>query len=411
MRIADCYDAVVVGGGPAGCYAARVIAQCGLRVLVVEKDPRIGVPVRCAEGVGHAGLTEFFDPDPRWIAQRVERFRLVAPSGAYVDLAARQQGFLYVLDRTVFDAHIAALAAEAGAQVVTGATAIGLTGGNGRAVRLLDRGVQRTVGARLIIGADGVESRVGRWAGLKTACSPHDMESCAQVLMTGLDIDPQCACLYFGREVAPGGYAWVFPKGPSSANVGLGISGDFGRERNALSYLDAFVDRHFPKGTPARRTAGGVPCSGGLNHIVADGLMLVGDAAHQANPLSGGGIVNALKAARIAGSVAARALQEGDVSAKRLAEYPREWDRLLGRLHRSFYRIKESVFDLSDERLNRVAERTDALSPDRRTLRRLFTIALKSQPQLLPEIALVFAGQLARTPLTQHATSIRRQSR
>jgi digeranylgeranylglycerophospholipid reductase len=220
------------------------------------------------------------------------------------------------------------------------------------------------------------------------------MECCAQYLMTDIDIDVRYACLFFGRQVAPGGYAWVFPKGPSSANVGLGISGDFGGERHALSYLKAFVDQRFPAGAVVRATAGGVPCSGGLKQIVADGVMLVGDAAHQANPMSGGGVINALKAARIAGRVAAEAIWEGNVSSKRLGEYQKEWDRLLGRVHRSFYRIKESVFGLSDDQFNRIAGDLNALAREKRTLPRAFMIALKNQPKLVSALAEALAGEL-----------------
>ena len=394
MRIDDRYDVIVVGGGPAGCYAAKMIAEQGIRVLVIEKDREIGVPVRCAEGVGHDGLTEFFEPDPRWTLQRIESFRFVAPNGIYVDVTPEQHG--YLLDRSRFDAHIAVLAAEVGAQVVTRAMAIGLLKRDGKVdgVRLLHYGKEYVVRSRLVIGADGVESRVGRWAGLDTACSPHDMESCAQYLMTHIDIDTRYGALYFGKDIAPGGYAWVFPKGASIANVGLGISGDFGGERHALDYLDAFVHRYFSSGAVVRATAGGVPCSGGLKQIITDGVMLVGDAAHQVNPMSGAGIINALKAARIAGRVAAGAIRQDDVSSKRLAEYEVEWNRLLGRRHRSFYRIKESVFNLSDDQFNNIARDMNALAPEKRTLLRAFMIALKNQPKLLPELAKAFAREL-----------------
>ena len=116
----------------------------------------------------------------------------------------------------------------------------------------------------------------------------------------------------------------------------------------------------------------------------------MGDAAHQVNPLSGGGIINALKAARIAGRVAAEAIAGGDVSRNRLSAYESEWMDLLGKTHRRYYRLKEGVFGLSDETLNRTARSMKQLEYEKRTLARLFRLALFKHPSLLLEIPKLF---------------------
>ncbi|MFH1007607.1 MAG: NAD(P)/FAD-dependent oxidoreductase [Candidatus Latescibacterota bacterium] len=383
------YDVLVVGGGPAGCYTAKEAAERGMRVLVVEKDREIGLPVRCAEGVGDAGLREFFEPDPRWVANEIDGFSFFAPDGTQVDLADREIG--YVLERRIFDQEIGRLAAEAGARIVTRATAAGMTK-EGVFHRVTIRHLGKEVGieAKIVVGADGTESRVGRWAGLRTACSPHDLETGAQYTLAGLKINPRRCQLWFGHDIAPGGYLWVFPKGAGKANVGLGISGEFSRDRSPFDYLDRFVATHFPAASKLGAVAGAVPCSGGLKRMAADGVLLVGDAAHQVNPLSGGGIINALKAARIAGRVAAQAIAEGDVSQKRLAAYESEWMDLLGKSHRRFYRLKEGVFGLSDRTMNRTAQAVNQLEYEKRTLPRLFRLALFNHPGLLLEIPRLF---------------------
>ena len=383
------YDLLVIGGGPAGCYTAKVAAEHGLRVLVVEKDREIGLPVRCAEGVGEAGLREFFEPDPRWIANEIEGFSFFAPDGTQVDIANREIG--YVLERRIFDQEIGRLAAEAGAEIVTRAMAVGMTNeGVARKVTIHHLGQVHCIEAKIVVGADGVESRVGRWAGLRTACSLHDIETGAQYLLAGLHINPRRCQLWFAHEIAPGGYLWVFPKGDGKANVGLGISGEFSKNRSPFEYLDRFVETHFPSASKLGAMAGAVPCSGGLKHFVADGVLLVGDAAHQVNPLSGGGIINALKAARIAGRVAAQAIASGDVSRNRLAAYESEWMDLLGKTHRRYYRLKEGVFGLSDGTLNRTARSMKQLEYEKRTLARLFRLALFKHPGLLLEIPKLF---------------------
>ena len=80
------YDLIIVGGGPAGSMAALAAARRGLTALVVERDPVIGSPVRCGEGVDHTGLARFFEPDPRWIAATITTYFLVAPDGSRVEM-------------------------------------------------------------------------------------------------------------------------------------------------------------------------------------------------------------------------------------------------------------------------------------------------------------------------------------
>ena len=246
--------------------------------------------------------------------------------------------------------------------------------------------------ARIVIGADGVESRVGRWAGLDTATSVHDIETCVQHTLAGLEIDSECCQLYFGREVAPGGYVWVFPKGSGVANVGLGISGDFAREVKPVEYLHRFTGRVFPHASVLRTVGGSVPCSLPLREQVADGLVLVGDAAHQADPLTGGGIMNAVRAGRLAGKVAAEAIASGDCSKMRLRMYQRECEEVMGKRLRRSYRLKEAVYKLTDEELNGTARSVNNIDPEKRTLARIFLTALVRNPKLLPDILALFGS-------------------
>jgi len=387
----DRYDVIVVGGGPAGSWTARHAAMRGMSVLVLEKDREIGIPVRCAEGVSEEGLLRVVDTVPeRWIAQRISGVQLISPDGTVVQ--SNVNGLGMTLHRRIFDADLAAMAGEAGADVVTRAYVHGLIMRDGFAcgVKVRHMGREYEIRSTLVVGADGVESRVGRWAGLDTVTPLKEMDPCVQMVLANIDIEPDVVRLYFGQDVAPGGYLWVFPKGPRMANVGLGISGTASRKKKAVEYLKAFVSRTFPRHTMLCMVAGGVPTVKTLDRITGNGVMLVGDAAHQANPITGGGILYGMQAGVIAGRVAAEAVRDGDVTEKRLSQYPREWHRGYGRETERAYKIKPVITGFSDNDLNHIAGVLMNVPDNKRTILRIFKAALIHHPKLILEAAKIF---------------------
>src|SRR5216117_3783818 len=390
----DC-DVLVVGAGPAGSIAAWEAKRAApeLDVVLLERDRVVGLPVRCAEGVGDAGLREFVDPDGApWVARRITRIIFVAPDDTEVPVAEGRT-VAWILDRTRFDAFLAAGAAAAGVEVRVATEAAGMERDpDGRwHVRVRGPGGnEETLCARLVIGADGVEAMVGRWAGLDTRVPARDMESCAQYVLQGIDFNPDAIYLQFSNAIAPGGYAWIFPKAVGVANVGLGLVALKTDGRNARQYLDAWIARRFPNGARTGYTVGGVIVHTTIKQTYADGVMIAGDAAHMINPLSGGGIVNAMKAGRLAGRTAAAALRAGDPSARRLAQYHCAWMDLLGHDHLKYYRLKQALEELDDGFFNALARTVNRIPQDQRTLGRIFRHALVRHPQLIPVAARFF---------------------
>ena len=386
-------DVLVVGAGPAGAVAAwqTKLAAPELDVVLLERDSAVGSPVRCAEGVGDAGLREFVNPDGAdWVSRRITDVIFEAPDDTQVILS--NSGIGWILDRTKFDAHLAAQAAGEGATVLVNAEATAMSrNSDGRwHVRVKQRGTEEVYRARVVIGADGVETMVGRWAGLDTRVPSRDMESCAQYVLEGIDFNPNAIYLQFSDAVAPGGYAWICPKGEDAANVGLGMVALKSDGRNARQYLDAWVARRFPKSERRGSTVGGVIVHTTIKKTYADGVMVAGDAAHMINPLSGGGINNAMKAGRLAGCTAAAAIREGDTSERRLSKYHHDWMELLGEDHLKYYRIKQALEHMDDGFLNSLARTVNKISPEKRTLGRVFTHALIKHPQLIPLAARYF---------------------
>lgn len=382
------YDVIVVGAGPSGTTAARFAALQGVSVLVLEKDRDVGYPVRCGEAVSKEGIEPFIAPDSKWIASTINSFVLVAPDETEVKINFSRTG--YILERRIFDYELGKLATKAGAQILTKAYVYDLLWNDGKisGVKFEHNGEKYEVRAKIVIGADGVESRIGRFAGIKTATKISDMECCVQFTVSNISVDPNSCYFYFGQNYSPGGYLWIFPKGSDSANVGLGIGGDKAKLRSPISYMNSFIEKKFPFVSKLTMISGGVPCSFTLKEILKDNLMLVGDAARQVNPLSGGGIVSGMIGGSIAGEIAGKAIRENNF--KLINKYPKLWHERVGKRHEIYYKIKNAIYNFSDETLNSIAHSAIKIPENERTLQSIFKIALVDKPSLLLDFLKIF---------------------
>jgi digeranylgeranylglycerophospholipid reductase len=357
----DAYDVIVVGAGPAGSVAARFAAEGGASVLLIEKRQEIGDPVRCAEGVGAIDLDKYLDIEPRFVAAPIKGAIINIPGGDPIKMRSKDESktYGYILERKIFDRALAERAARAGVDVYTKTTATGLIMKDGRVagVKVERLGVEKEIEANIVIGADGVESKVGRWAGIDTTLKPSDIESGIQYLMTDIDIDEENVEIFMGHQNAPGGYVWIFPKGPGRANVGIGLLGSKIKDgARPVDFLNAFVEKRFPTGKIIEINYGGIPVSGGQIDLYRAGLMLVGDAGHLSNPVTGGGIKNGLWSGELAGLNAAQAVREGDFSEKSMKRYQKAWQDKGGKAMKRDLILKEYYISMTDEEAIKIAQ-------------------------------------------------------
>lgn len=353
-------DVLVIGAGPGGSFAAEAAARRGAETLLLEKRSEIGTPVRCGEGVAKGWLEELgLPPSREFVAHELLGSRVISPDGTplVLDHGPSSKGG-YVLERDLFDRYLAKRAAKAGAGLMVKTAAVGLLRDDGRVAgaRCEHMGETFDVRARVVIGADGFESQVGRWAGLSTHLRTKDLASCLQYTLVGVEGDSRYGDFYLG-SMAPGGYAWVFWKGADVANVGLGVN--LARLRNRAEtkgYLDALVARipGMAKGRVIEEVAGGVSVSMPLERSVAPGLLLVGDAARLIDPLTGGGILNACLTGRYAGEIAAEAVEAGDASESLLRAYEVRWRARLEEELARHYLVKEALLRIDDETINKI---------------------------------------------------------
>jgi digeranylgeranylglycerophospholipid reductase len=336
-------DAVIVGAGPAGSSVAKFAAEKGLNVLVLERKYKVGFPSPCAGYVSKL-VSRYFHIDRECIQQEVKNMRTYSPSGEIQ--VEGMQG--WIVDRPLFDNSLGRQAKDAGAEILTDARGMGLIKKDGRVrgVVYKKNGKEKEIESKVVVGADGIFSRVAKWSGLPTQNST-EIAICPQYEMTdvGLD-DPTVTETYFGVDYAPGAYVWIYPTGKNSVKVGLGLKKSLAKMK-PKEYLNKFIAEHptaslkFKNAKITDTLTGLVPVGGPLNKTYTDGVLLVGDAAGMTDAISGAGIISGILAGKLAATVLSEAIAEDNTSEEKLKKYEELWRKVLGsRLLRSLEKRK-----------------------------------------------------------------------
>jgi geranylgeranyl reductase family protein len=362
------YDVVVVGAGPVGSTAARYAALNGAKVLLLEEHASIGSPVGCTGLLSTRAVAECdLKPSEEFVFNSVRGAFVHAPDGQCLPIDGKQTR-AHVVSRKNFDRALAVMAVEEGVELSLRTRAVGFEKTNPETakegqqnsqvkLRVLRNGRPETIYTSVVIGADGVKSRIASYAGL---------EKPARVL-PGIQIEAPYASEdsdfveLFPGSFAPGFFAWTVPVDEKVSRIGLALEPGLAwkngpEERSPLSYLEKFL-RSNPhvkarySGGMLDFVVGGIPI-GPQEKTTSDGILLVGDAAGQAKPTSGGGIYTGAFAAKIAGKVAAQAAFEGDISAERLSEYDQLWRKGLGKELEIGLKIHDYIGKLEDRQLN-----------------------------------------------------------
>jgi len=357
------YDLVIVGSGPAGATTARVAAERGLRVLLVDKRQELGAPIQCSGALSRHALEEAgVDPDEEFIHEAIYGFAIYDEAGDrtlidYRELKPEDYGATpdkkplgYVVDRRRFDRHLMTMAQNAGVEVRLKTEGLGYApnGSECCEVQLRQFNRRASVRTKVLVGADGLQSQVGKWAGLRTHIKLTELASCLQFIVDGVETEGLLEIIT-GHRWAPGGYAWVFPKGHGYAEVGLGVIRTE-TDKTAQWHLDYFMEHAFMRDRFRQARileiqGGGVPLAAPQRVQYADNLILVGDAARHVNPITGGGIHTALSGGVIAGTFLADLLDEGIIPSKsNLKGYQDRWLKSQGEKMWELYRIKTDIF-------------------------------------------------------------------
>lgn len=359
-------DIAVVGGGPAGSACAALLAR-GHDVTVFEEHPRIGVPVQCAGLISDAAI-RLSGVSPSFLAT-VYGAEAVFPDGTVVEVRSKKPK-ARVVDRSELDSLMAARAMDAGAEyrMSERVRSVGVSDG------VVLEHPSGTTRADLAIGADGPASVVAASIGNN---APSEMIRGIQADVR-VEMDRQDMFrMHLGSELAPGFFAWEIPCGDFT-RVGLCTSWSAGPP---APYLKHLLSRLGYSDKVVGMSCGRIPV-GRRRTMSSDRIMLVGDAASQIKPISGGGIYPSMIAAPLLAEVASSAIAENDLSAKRLGEYDRRFEAVVGRELRSGARIRRWFVRMDDDDLNRAGGYS--VRPDVRTV--LDTMEIDNPVTVIPKL-------------------------
>lgn len=361
---------LVVGAGPAGLSCAEeILRNTNYDVVIVEKKKHVGEKPRCAGGVSQYMLEKVGVSVPsEAIVANIKRARIYSPNGSYWEMRG-DKPYGYVLDRTIFERSLAERVESLGGKIITN-------------FKVTMNSLADLVWKYdYVVGADGFPSTVRRMMNFPNP-PLEDIHFCVQKTIS-LDHYPQDTIeIYFG-SIAPGGYAWIFPGGKNLVRIGLGIPLSIGA--NPAKLLEKFISRqtHYEcVENVAKIIPTAKPHFGNLKkpkHGRVYGL-LVGDAGLFCDPLTGGGILQAIASGKAAG----KAIAEGDLS-----RFP-HYIKWLIKQNINRYKLKRALLKFNDEDFNSLVETLKEFKPKTMSLgkeiRRAVLHLILKKPRLLAKL-------------------------
>lgn len=329
---------------------AKTAAEKGLSVLLIDREQEVGVPDKCGEFIPNLKemrrlapdaeeLEKLFDPPDSCIVNRTKYVKFIFPNNREISVPFRG----IVVERKLFDKHLANEAVRAGADIALLTRVVDLLEG-GRGVRAKNIEGLFDIQSRTTVGADGAYSLVARRASMPVSRDPLDYGVGFHYEMVDVDHDPEYVEMYLGEDIAPGTYAWIIPKGSDIANVGTSIRVPFMKKgMNVRDYQRNFVEKHpissqkLLKARPTAIKAGCIPVGGPMRRTSTDNVIVVGDAAGHTIPTVGGGVPPAL----ICGKIAGQAVAEHLMNDEPLSLYDRAWREQMGTVLENSLRLRK----------------------------------------------------------------------
>ena len=362
------HDILVVGGGPCGSYSAYTAAKLGAKVQVCEEHEEIGTPKHCAGHLNISSLRRLGVNIPHnAIENEIRGAVFTSPSGKQFKLRCNAP-VTYVVNRELFDKHLAELATKAGVQYRFKSKVQSLLSDSGSIKGVIIKGEGKkieTLKANIVVDAEGCSSKLLMNTGLYGLKGFMMVKGVQAEVDFVENVEEDMVEVYLGNNIAPGFFAWIIPRKDGSAKIGLATqSGDPRKYLRRLMEIHPIASKKLKKSRTLYTSFHPIPLNGVIPKTFSDGFLVVGDAASQVKPTTGGCVIFGLSCAKIAGQVAYEALKMKDFSEAILSRYESRCKQLIGFDLTAMLKIRRMLNSLSDSRLDRMINLCKKLSVD-----------------------------------------------
>ncbi|MGB9979927.1 geranylgeranyl reductase family protein [Methanobacterium sp.] len=335
------YDVAVVGAGPVGSTFARYVAEKGLKVAIFEKKKEIGVPLQCAGLLGKKIKDVNVLPD-EFILNEIYGACLYSPSSTMISMRKKEEPLAYVLDRVAYDKYLAQLAVDKGAELFLNHRAEKIDIENGE-IHFKDK----KISAEIIVGADGHSSIVSEAFG-NNFKSVHASQF---LIDTGKNsFDDDYFQVYVNSKISPG-FLWIIPLSKSTARVGLFADFDY---QDLSGILNDFLENNekLRDAKILKKYHGRIPIYDSKKNIVNNRALLIGDAASQVKPTTGGGLIIGFKCAKIAAEVVHESISSQNIDI--LKNYQKKYRKMYNTELKMQLKVQNTYESLDDDNLDSV---------------------------------------------------------
>ena len=348
------YDIAIVGGGPVGCFVAEQLASNGRHVAVFEEHSSIGEPVHCAGLVTKRVFDISKCPQAGIVQNKIYGAVIHSPTGSILTIGGETMHGL-VINRQRFDETLSQNAQTAGVELVTGCKVVSAKKQENHITLTIQQNEQTLpVQCNILIGADGPHSNIRKIFGF-----PHPIEMLQGIgaELSDTALDPRFVHIFVGRTIAPGFFAWVIPTNTQGTTARIGLCIGKHSTHPLQYYYTALLQQPLLQGTTVMKRFGGTIPLGPLKKTAVDQIMLVGDAAAQVKPTSGGGIYPGLLCATHCSIIAEEAFQKQRFDEKFLRHYHTAWTKEIGRELSLGMRFRSIFSQLTDRQFNKYIEK------------------------------------------------------
>ena len=359
------YDVIISGAGPSGSHCARIIAEAGFKVALLERNTKWRKP--CGGSVS-SEIVRLYPEIEKLNIAKIKGSKIF--SADFHSIERRRTDNLYsaIVDRLYFDDLIRDIAVDKGAELFDKNLSYDFIKKDVKRIGVKSKtpeGIKEYYG-NIIILADGMSSKLALKSGLRSKWELKDIVISKCAIMEGeIMLDSDLFYVFFQKYM---GYGWIFPLGKKKFNIGCGSTGEIASKLNLNKIFDNFINNHYIKThylTSDYNTVwlGSYPLAiNGIleNSLFSDNILCIGDVAGFVSPITGEGIHPSMQSAKAAADVAVNALEKDDFTKDTLKEYRTHPEvKRIRKVFKSLLRLRDFLFEENGKNLNEMLARAE----------------------------------------------------